>query len=268
MPRLLEIYTINDLPEEAQHKINHEFIDRNRGVLLKYLSPIQIAILSHECLSFFCGRLREIKIPEEECKKTSNVFSRPFPVPKMLELMGKLLLDSKLENSEIFRVNSTTARVEELIGIVKQMTTEQLSRMEGMRLIESKYTMVDIAEAYKILFKKYKYAVVPQAMLKMIIRVEKIADAGDKHLCAKALVFSLPGMNRRILETCVYVSRRVAERLEAVESQKKMNLSGLAIVLMPNLLRPEYFEDDYCEVKMLSNFLCYLFENFEDLVRI
>lgn len=268
MPRGTKFRSINDSSQDVQYKTRCDFIDINAPVIQKHLTRVQVAVLKELCLSFLFGRLCEISIPESDAQVTRHCFSTEIVVPRMLEFIGRLLIEGELKNSEIFRVNSTRKRVEGLLDIARQMTTAALSRQQGMWLIQEKYTMVDIAEAYKVLFKQYDCPVIPQPMVQMAIQIEAIEDAEEKRVCAKALVFSIPPANRRILESCVYVCTRVVERLRVIESQKKMNLSGLAIVMMPNLMRPVCLGDDYMSVKRLSDFLCYVFENFEDLLKI
>jgi len=268
MPRENNFSSINVPPKNVQYEIKQDFINRNSTVIRKHLSLIQLMVLKGSCLSRLFGSLREISFPDSDTLPSRHCFSRAVVIPRMLEFIGRLLIEGELRNSEIFRVNSTKSRVEGLLDIVRRMTTSGLSRQQGMWQIQEGYTMVDIAEAYKVLFKQYECAVIPQPMVRMAIQVEEIADPGEKLVCAKALVFSIPAVNRQILESCIYVCRRVAERLGAIESQKKMNLSGLAIVMMPNLLRPECLGDDYMSVKLLSDFVCYVFENFEDLLKI
>lgn len=264
-----KIWSINDLPDSEQPGIANELVDNKRRILQNHISWIDISVLKGTFCSWIFGKMKEVSLPATELELTSLRFStNRIRVPRIIEFTGRLMIENELENPELFRINSTKEKVEELTGLIDRVVHAQISAQQGIHQIMEEFTMVDIAEAYKALFKRLDTPVIPKQMVKMLIRVEGVDNPEEKIVCSRALMFSLPPLNRRILETCIFVCTRVAEKLKNLGSLKSMSLSGLAIVMMPNLLPAEAITDNYSSVKEITDYMCYVFENFERLTSI
>lgn len=261
--------TMNDLAWKELCDARMEHIEKNRMVLLEYMGWIEMAFLKQSFFGRIFMSIPEIKI--NECDRTlSNLrFSKnPISVPKILDFVSQLLVKNNLQVGGIFRVNSTKKRVETVIEIVKNIVDAKLPIRQGLDQLDRDFNIIDLAESYKALLKSLGSPIIPKKMIKMAIKVQKIENPDHKKTCVKAMIFSLPLSNRMVLENCIYVNSKISAKLRTIEAQDKMNLEGLAIVMMPSLIHPGAPDVYYADIKGLSDFVCYVFENFEDLLKV
>lgn len=269
-PRLYKRYiTINDMLEDEQSRIKIEFINSHREILSKYIACMEISTLKQSLLGRTFRKLHEIKISEYDMMPSHFRFSEHhLLVPATLHLASELLIGDSFEKTQIFRVNSTKQKIEDLAELIRKIAAAELSRQQGMARLNANFDVIDIAAVYKFLFSAFEHPVIPQQMVEMAVKMEQIQNEDDKMVCTKAFILSLPYTNRKILENCVYVCAKVTSKLKKTDTSKKLNLAGLAVIMMPNLIRPQFSEPDWMGIKQLSSFTCYVFENFKDLIKI
>lgn len=261
--------TINDLIEEDIINCRNKYISENIDILNQYFGYWDILILRQSFLSKLYSKISEIKVPEGSLTTSHFRFSRRhIIIPRIIEVVSDLLIKDDIKITEIFRLNSTEQKIKDLYELITDITSSKISEKQGMYKLTDNFNIIDIAGLYKTLFRRYNEFVLPRNVVRIALRIDSIVDLNHKRICTKTLLYALPRINRYILENCVYVCTKIARKLKKCNSRKKMNLNGLAIVMMPNIINPNQNDSGYENIKKLSSFISYLFQNFEEIIKI
>ncbi|ELA41358.1 uncharacterized protein VICG_01599 [Vittaforma corneae ATCC 50505] len=230
---------------------------------------MEVLTLKQSLLGWVFRRLSTIRVSEYDMRPSHFRFSEHhLLIPGILHLASELLLGDTLEKTQIFRVNSTRQKIIDLMELLRRISASELSKQQGMTRLRAAFDVIDIAAVYKFLFSTFEDPVIPRQMIDIAIKIEQIQDEDDKMACTKAFIWSLPYTNRKILENCVYVCAKTTSKLKKLDSSKKLSLPGLAVIMMPNLIKPHLNEPNWMGIKHLSNFVCYIFEHFKELIKV
>ncbi|KAM0681036.1 hypothetical protein GINT2_000819 [Glugoides intestinalis] len=263
------IDTINDLSEEEQHKVKIVFIENSRKKMSKYLSNLEIMILKQTYFTRLFWKYNEICISNTKSVFSCYRFSKKMiKIPNTMEIITDILLKTEIDISGIFRINSTAERIASIVNLLNQICDNSLSREKGEFQIRENYDVVDLSETYKSGYKFLNTSVIPMQMQQIAIKITDIKDDDDKKTCTLAFLYGLPLTNRNILESCVFVCKIIEKKLALINSKEKLSMAGLAAVMMPNLIRPDMDTLDYNALTQLSEFIRYVFENFEELAKL
>jgi hypothetical protein len=287
------LYTINDLSEIELEKKRDEFIDENFEVLSKYFSKLDLQKIRNTFFSKLFGKNSEIKLDESLCECSEFRFSlNKINIPKNINLVCELLLKNKSHHDGIFRVNSLPENIKSFISTVKSIASGDIDREIGVKMIESTFDITDMAESYKVLFRKCGSPIFPDKFVKLAARTHKATVIEHKLLCIKAILFGLPKKNRMILENCVYCCSAILDKLDRLDipgangkselkdgdekkvesfkfqNRRQMDILGLGVVMTPNLIDFNISDLEFDLVKILSEFICFLFEHFQDIIKI
>lgn len=263
------IYTMNDLDESELNTKKQEFISNNINTLGSYFSSMDIQKLKNTFLSKFFGRVTRIKLRQDQVEESVFRFSKKcIIIPKTLNLVSGLLVENKVSTSGVFRVNSVPENIKSFLSVVDSIAEGRISLDLGLKMINHAFDIIDISESYKMLFRKCGGPIIPSFFLNMAVAINDSVNPEHKKICCRAILFALPRSNRMILENCAYLCTIMASKFQDSSSSKHMNIVGLGVVMTPNLIdfSVEDFEFDF--VKKLSQFVCFLFENFEEIIKI
>lgn len=264
-----KILTMNDLGQGEIVKHRSEYISQQEPTLRKYFGAIEMHKLKQTFLSRLFWRSSEIKIPKDKLAESNQGFSRnPLLIPKIMNLLVEILLESGIGSDGIFRVNSLPDRLKALNSIADSITSGEISLELGESIIKNTFDIFDISETYKMIFRKCGSPVLPDYFLPMAARVSDIESIEDKRICCRTIMFGLPRQNRMILESCIFLCTRMAVEEGSHNSKKRMNLVGLGVVMTPNLVNFNKDSIDFGQVKKLSDFVCFLFEHYKEIAKI
>lgn len=214
-------------------------------------------------------KYNEIRVENTKSVLSCYRFSKKMvKIPNTMEIITDLLLKTEIDISGIFRINSTAERITSVVNIMSQICDNTLSKEKGELQIRENFDVVDLSETYKAEYKLLNTSVIPTQMQKIAIKINDIKDDEDKKTCTAAFLYGLPQTNRNILESCVFVCKIIEKKLDLINSKEKLNMAGLAAVMMPNLVRPDMNTLDYDALAHLSEFIRYIFENFEELAKL
>lgn len=261
--------SINDLTSLERSIFISKYTKTHSNVLNKYFSLVERSLLNNSFLNRIFHPNTELDTSKLHIVETEYRFSnRRITVPYEFHIVSDILLKSKLDRRGIFRVNGVPKNIASFIETVRAMADGRIDENIGRSMIESTFDLIDISESYKLLFKKLEKAVIPENMYKIAEKINNIRNKEEKEICTKAFLFSIPTVNRMILENCVFLCTEISNRLEKNQEKEKMNLKGLSVVMMPNIMRLQIGNIDNMKVKVLSDFMVYVFENFKDFLKV
>lgn len=261
--------SINDLTAFERELYVSKYIENHSKIIRKYFSLLERSFCKKSFLSWIFHSNPEINTARLTMTETEYRFSsNKITVPYEFHITSDILLRSDLDRKGIFRVNGVSRNIVSFLETIRSMSDGRIDETVGRSMIESTFDLIDVAESYKLLFKKLEKAVVPEDMYTMAEKIQAIEDSEEKKVCTKIFLFSIPTVNMMILENCVFLCTEISNRLENTQEKEKMNLRGLSVVMMPNLMRLRAERIDNMKVKELSDFMVYVFENFKEFIKV
>ncbi|KAI4291163.1 hypothetical protein PAPHI01_0437 [Pancytospora philotis] len=264
--------TINDMEQSQVTDYFNSFLKQHGEIIDRNLGSSAFYELKGGLFSFLRRSSDEIKIPEERTAQTEISYStKPFSAPADLDYLIKIFFKMDLGVSGIFRVNSTSERIENTIKLLNDVIAGKLSLEADYSTFTDNFDIIDIAETYKYILRNMETSVVPSRFLPMAKKINTIADPVYKRVCACFWVYALPAMNRRVLELNSRFATLFIEEIEKrVASGKptQLNMSGLSRIMMPCLMCVGGQDIAIEDVMALAEFTNYLLTNFRALVTI
>lgn len=258
--------TINDLTDKKYREYYNCLIRKHINILNKYFSVLEISFLKDNFFSQFIMNVPEINTKNYLGVTSLFAFSgTPIHIPYGLNILSEILVENKESRKGIFRVNSPLEKVNSLLAIINSVSKGEIDPDIGAKIIRTAFDMYDISESYKTLFRRFNCYVIPRGLVPLLLKVHKITDPEDKKICAKILLSRIPRNNRMILENCAYICNFLGTKYN--DNDQQMNIQGLGVVMMPNLITINSNSVHIEAIKSLSDFTSYLFDNFEELIR-
>jgi len=260
--------TINDLDPNEQLEYARNYMDENIVVIKKHLGVFNLQRLKRGFISRIFFRNEEITV-DNDLVETNCCFSLSnLKIPHELFLTTYLMISSNLKVDGIFRKNAEMETLNECLGIIKCISSNEIEMYKGIDKIKSKFDIICITEAYKAMLKVYGLPVIPSSYLEMATRISRIDDICERKVCSKALIYGLPFLNRKMVETVVYVCFMLEEEFRKQQSKCQMDLKGICVTLMPNLFKLEMEKVRIEDIKDLSDILYFWFRNFREFITI
>lgn len=260
------LHTMNDMDNVEIFTCRDQFVHDNHKVLSLYFSSLDLHKLKHTFISKFFKRANEVDMPPELLERSEFRFSTSkIIIPKSMNLVCKLLTEAEQTHSGVFRVNSVPENINSFISVVDAISTDKIHLSLGLKMIGCAFDSIDIAEAYKVLFRKCGSSIIPTSFLHMASRMADAKSDEHKKICCRAILFGLPKQNRMILENCIYICTFISAKLAKTATKMHLDLNGLAVVMTPNLINFNIEDLEFDLVKKLSEFILFTFENFQEI---
>jgi len=259
---------MNNLTQLEIEKEREEFIRNNYTVIRQYLGFFMPMKLERTIFGSWLLKVERIQFREDFMGVTTVCFSsKGLLIPKPLVIVGEVLKSLSFTSSGIFRENSTDTRLSAIKTFIWDITEGKITMKDGITKFIKNYDSVDAAETYKQVLRSFNTSVISVEYFPLLVNIQGIEDTTHKFLCVRAFLFSLPELNRRILEHAIYVCHLIVEKLENLKPAKKhLDIDGIAVVMMPIIFLRKKEDLSMENVLVIVEFTKYLFKNFVKLI--
>lgn len=265
-----KVRSINDLSVDEQKSYITEYINENAGVISKNLGWLMPTKLKQNFIGSSLLKVHAIKSHARFMIRSNLSFSEnPLEIPSNLHIIGEIILEKDFSQKGIFRINSTRARVRAAKTLLYDIMEKRIEIEKGKELFHKNFDLIDAAETYKQLLRGFNSTIISESYIPIILKIEKILDPEEKMICTRALIYSLPFLNRKILENHIYICYSIIEKIQSQgHPDEQMDIAGISSVMMPNIILKSKQNIAISEVLILVPFTKYLFLEFKNLIKV
>ncbi|KAI5169807.1 hypothetical protein PAEPH01_1014 [Pancytospora epiphaga] len=261
--------TMSDLEEGEEDECKRGYIEAHKNIMLKHLGYSIFIFLRQGIFYRLLFPVESINCHSRFLRESPLSYSnKPLFIPGWLECAMRMLFIKDLRQHGIFRVNSTIQRVKDVQSIVNDIVEGRMEEHRGIRMLINNFDTIDIAETYKQLLRSFNTTVISYKYFSTIKAIQKIENESEKVICTRAFLYSLPSLNRAILESNARLVHILVAKMKYELNNKQMNLEGMSKVMMPCLMLKSDDNIAIEDILVFAEFIHFLLKNFITLIRI
>ncbi|ORD99179.1 hypothetical protein A0H76_1282 [Hepatospora eriocheir] len=259
----------NSFNDDQQKVIRELFFRDQKKVITEVIGSFNYGVLFPSSFgACFRSDNGAIEVVDKDLVSTNFRFSdNILEVPAQIDLLCRIIFTKKFNQKGLFKVNTVADKMKTARTLLYDILEGRVSEETGIGLFDKNFDLIDCCELYKLLLRSFNKTVIPLSFIKPIIEASKETDLEKKMIASKAIFYSLPTHNRKILESNIFLCYKICQITHSQENVKEqLDLDGLAIVMMPNLFLENENDFEIDSIIQLVSFAKFLFANIFDIM--